>query len=212
MNLSFKVGDDPANVRENRRLFFGMLGIETERLAIPGQVHGIAVSRVGAPGEYPGRDGLITDVPRVFLCISTADCVPILLFDQARRAVAAVHAGWRGTVEAIACTAVEAMCREFGTRPEDLLAEIGPAASQCCYEVGAEVAQRFPGEFVEEREGKLYVDLKGANRRLMLRAGLLEGNLHSSPHCTISDHLLFHSHRRDGARSGRMMGVIGLTV
>ena len=209
MNLSFNVGDDPANVRENREIFFGALGIPPGRLAFPGQVHGTTVQHVKGPGEFPGTDALISSEPDLFLCVSVADCVPILLFDPLHSAVGAVHAGWRGTASAIAVAVVEAMQAEFGTLPAGLIASIGPSASDCCYRVGVEVASRFPRSFVRQRNGDSFVDLKGANRSQLLKTGLLPGNIELSPYCTISDTRLFHSFRRDGAKSGRMMGVIG---
>ena len=96
MNLSFRVGDDPVNVRKNREIFFGGLGIHLAQLAIPGQVHGTNVQHVEGPGEYPETDALISSGRGLFLCVSVADCVPVLLFDPLHNAVAAVHAGWRG--------------------------------------------------------------------------------------------------------------------
>jgi polyphenol oxidase len=209
MNLSFMVGDDPVNVRKNREIFFGALGIPSGRVAIPGQVHGTTVRRVAGPGDYPETDALISSEPGLFLCVSFADCVPILLFDPVHNAVGSVHAGWRGTASMIVEAAVAAMHAEFGTNPEGLIASIGPSASGCCYSVGADVASRFPPLFVREERGEAFVDLKGVNRGQLLNAGLRPGNVELSPHCTISDTSLFHSYRRDGVKSGRMMGVIG---
>jgi len=209
LNLSFKVGDDPSNVRKNREIFFGALGISIVRLAIPGQVHGTAVRRVDVPGEYTETDALITSQSGVFLCVSVADCVPVLLFDPSRGAIGAVHAGWRGTASGITIAAVRAMQSEFGSQPSGLLASIGPSASDCCYRVGEDVASRFSPSFVRREKGESFVDLKRANRSQLLEAGLRQENVELSPHCTISDASLFHSFRRDGARSGRMMAVIG---
>lgn len=210
MNLSFRVGDDPASVRKNREIFFGSLGIPEENLAIPGQIHGTTVRRVDAPGDYPGTDALVSGTPGLFLCVTVADCVPLLLFDPSHIAFAAIHAGWRGTSSGIAGLAVERMHAEFGSVPGRILAAIGPSASVCCYKVGEDVASQFPPANVRRESGESFVDLKGANRGQLLTAGLKPGNIEQSPHCTISDSALFHSHRRDGTRSGRMMGVIGL--
>jgi len=209
LNLSFKVGDDPANVQKNREIFFGALGISLAHLAIPGQVHGTTVRRVEGPGEYAETDALITSHAGVFLCVSVADCVPVLLVDPSRGTIGAVHAGWRGTASGITSAAVRAMQTEFGSGPAALLASIGPSASSCCYRVGEDVASRFSPSFVRREEGECFVDLKGANRSQLLEAGLRPENVELSPHCTISDALLFHSFRRDGAQSGRMMAVIG---
>lgn len=209
LNLSFRVGDDPANVRRNREVFFGALGIPGKRLAIPGQVHGSTVRRVNTPGEYPETDALISSEVGLFLCISVADCVPVLLLDPRHNAIGAVHAGWRGSAAGITEAAVRAMEGEFGSLPGDLIASIGPSASDCCYDVGEEVASRFPPPFVRTGHGRTFVDLKGVNRNQLLSSGLRPENVELSPYCTISDHILFHSYRRDGAKSGRMMGVIG---
>jgi YfiH family protein len=209
LNLSFRVGDDPANVVRNRGIFFGGLGIPLASLAIPGQVHGSTVLLVDRPGEYPETDALITSVEGLFLCVSVADCVPVLLFDPLRNAIAAVHAGWRGTAAGIAAAAVEAMGAEFGSLPSGLFASIGPSASNCCYSVGDEVASRFPAAFVRTDGAARFVDLKGANRKQLLDAGLRPENVELSPYCTISNPTLFHSFRRDGVKSGRMMAVIG---
>ena len=211
MNLSFNVGDTSENVVMNRAIFFGGLGLTLDRLAIPGQVHSATVHAAEKPGPYPETDGLVSDTPNIFLCVSVADCVPILLYDPMLRGVAAVHAGWRGTGSRIASGAVQKMMKEFGTNPRDLLAHVGPSAGSCCYAVGEEVASRFPDEFVSRKDSSLYVDLKQTNRHQLLEAGLLAERIEISPYCTISDSTLFHSHRREGSRSGRMMGVIGLT-
>lgn len=210
MNLSYQVGDHPENVRRNREVFFGSLGIRTDDLAIPGQVHGTTVRPVDAPGSYPECDGLITAARGVFLCVSIADCVPILLLDPSLPVVAALHAGWRGTVARIAEVAVRAMQREFGVEPGRLRAYLGPAAGSCCYLVGEEVASRFAAPFVHRGEAGAFVDLKGANHRQLLELGVPAGRVEISPFCTISESAQFHSFRRDGDRSGRMIAVIGL--
>jgi len=209
LNLSYKVGDDPSNVRKNRELFFLPLGISLDRLAVPGQVHGSTVRVVDQPGEYPETDGLLTSRPGLFLSVSVADCVPILLHDPDRGVVGAVHAGWRGTAAGIAQTAIRTMNAAFGSDPGSLLASIGPSASVCCYVVGPEVAERFAPRFRQEQEGGVCLDLKEANRSQLIEAGLRPANIELSPHCTISEPELFHSHRRDGMKSGRMMAVIG---
>jgi YfiH family protein len=210
MNLSFRVGDDPALVTRNRELFFGSLGIALSALAVPGQVHGARVRLAAAPGEYPECDALVTDVPGVYCCVSVADCLPVFLYAPRRRAVAGVHAGWRGTAAGIAAEAVRVMRDELGADPPELRAFIGPGASSCCYAVGEDVASRFPAEYLHRGEGAVRVDLKGANAAQLREAGVLPRNIEIHPSCTISESSLFHSHRRDGARSGRMMGVIGI--
>ena len=126
MNLSFSVGDDEASVRENRERFFSALGVPVDALAIPRQVHSAVVARVDAPGPVPGTDALVTDTPGVYLCVTIADCVPILLHDPAHRAVAAVHAGWRGSAAGILSLALKLMRSAFGTRPKTFVPTSAP--------------------------------------------------------------------------------------
>jgi polyphenol oxidase len=210
MNLSFRVGDDPANVERNRRLFLAQIGATPEQLAIPVQIHSATVRRADAPGEYPDCDALVSGVENVVLAVSVADCVPVFLVDPVGRAVGAVHAGWRGTAAGIVTEAVAAMGREFGSRPADLVAHIGPSAGVCCYVVGQDVAGRFTPEVIVHRSDGPYVDLKSANLRQLLAAGLLPERVDVSPLCTITESTLLHSFRRDKERSGRMMGAICL--
>ena len=210
MNLSFHVGDDPDNVRRNTELFFGALGIPLERRAIPKQEHTSIVKRVESGGSFPGCDALVTNVAHVFLSISIADCVPVFLFDSRLEAVAAVHAGWRGTVQQIASRAVRSMKEEFGSDPKNIEAYVGPSARSCCYAVGDEVARQFDGSFVRREEGKIFLDLKEANRRQLVDEGIPPDHIEASGYCTICHPELLHSYRRDGGKSGRMLGVIGL--
>lgn len=211
MNLSFNVGDVASNVVQNRTVFFGGLGIGLEELAVPQQVHSATVRRADMAGKYAECDALISSVARVFLCVSFADCVPILICEPESGVVAAVHAGWRGTASEIAALAVAAIGREYGVSPDRLLAYIGPAADSCCYRVGEEVADRFSPRFVRLEGKDTYVDLKKANYQQLLDSGVQAGQVELSPLCTITEVGLFHSFRRDKERSGRMMAVIGMT-
>ncbi len=212
MNLSFKVGDEPSNVRENRRRFLQVLGTSEEHLALPSQVHGDRVLGVSAPGMYEEGDGLITNVRGLFIGVSVADCVPILLLDERVRVVAAVHAGWRGTASGVVRKAISMMQHEYDSDPKDVLAFIGPCASTCCYVVGSEVAERFDDAVKLEDGDKTILDLKKANTAALISAGVDEDNIEVSPHCTISEPDLFHSYRRDKESSGRMLAVIGLVA
>jgi YfiH family protein len=168
------------------------------------------VARVGAPGRVEETDALVTDMPGVYLCVTIADCVPILMVDPEHRAVAAVHAGWRGSAAGVLSLTLKLMRSAFGTRPEGLLAYIGPSAGGCCYEVGTEVAERFPAKYVDECRGSRRLDLKAFNADTLRGAGVSTARMEISPLCTITESALLHSHRRDGSRSGRMMAVIGI--
>ena len=157
LNLGSKWGDDPARVRENRRRFFREAGIE--RLFSVTQVHGADVARVGPEAEPEEiarmrADALVTNQPGVALGIYTADCIAILMVDPKTGGLAAAHAGWRGSVEGIAATAVGALVSAFGAQPEAIRVAFGPSIGPCCFEVGEDVAAKFDPEFVKPRPGQ----------------------------------------------------------
>lgn len=211
MNLSFHIGDGRSNVLKNRELFFGSLNIRLDRLAILHQVHGNTVRFARTAGEFDSCDGLITDASGIYLVVTLADCLPIFMFDPVSRSIAAVHAGWRGSKLRIVSAAIELWTEELGIQAKNLIAYIGPGASVCCYEVGEDLAGEFNDRFLKKSSGrKPHLDLKGLNRELLLEAGVIPKNIEISGSCTICQPELFHSYRRDGRQSGRMMGVLGL--
>ncbi|MBK7257183.1 MAG: peptidoglycan editing factor PgeF [Ignavibacteriae bacterium] len=210
MNLSFSVGDDPAAVEENRRRFFGAAGVPLDRVVFQRQVHGDTVRHVQAPGVMDATDGICTATADLYLCVTIADCVPVFLYDPEAQAVAVVHAGWRGTVAGIVSSGVAAMVRELGAQPARIRAYIGPSAGVCCYTVGEEVFSRLPASCVIEAGDGRKADLKNANRELLMGCGVRDEAIIVDRACTICGSDLYHSHRREGAASGRMMGVIGL--
>ena len=175
------------------------------RLATLKQIHSAScVAAGGRSGMLGEGDALLENQPGSVVAIKTADCIPILLVDERRRAVAAVHAGWRGTAARIACVAVAAMGRDFGTRGEDLHAAIGPGIGKCCYEVGAEVAAQFGGQ------GRGYIDLTSENRRQLEEAGVTGRRIYASNLCTMCRAGEFHSFRRDQNAAGRMFSFAGI--
>lgn len=183
------------------------------RLVMLKQIHSDRIVRVEGGRGYLGEgDGLVTDRPGVLIGIRTADCVPILIADPDRHAVAAVHAGWRGTVDQIATKAVERLSAEYGSKPENLHAAIGPAIGPCCFEVGPEVIERFRPLLPElPLEGKANLDLVDLNRRQLTIAGLDPERIYSTGlHCTMCGPPELHSYRRDGPKSGRMIAAIGV--
>lgn len=184
----------------------------SDPLATLRQIHSAKVLTATRPGRQGDGDAVITNTPEVTPSVRTADCVPILLADIRNRAVAAVHAGWRGTSAAIATGAVEALHREFGTRPDDLRVAIGPAIGRCCYQVGPEVASRFEHLFPERDDlhTTTRIDLVEANRRQLLFAGIRERHIATAGMCTCCGTDLFHSYRRDAERSGRMIAAIAI--
>jgi polyphenol oxidase len=208
MNMSYRVGDEPVNVEKNRKRFFSHVGISEKDLAVPLQCHSTTVLRVEAAGEYIKCDALITNKNRVALVVTIADCVPILLFDPIKKAIGAVHAGWRGTHGCIVQKTLEMMEREFSSDPKQMLAFIGPSAGACCYEVGDEVAVMFGNKIVPYNSKKVFLDLKNENKLQLQHQGVPESNIEVSTFCTICEKKLFHSFRRDGPKAGRMVAVI----
>ncbi len=174
-------------------------------LATVKQVHSaICVPAEGRCGMLEQGDALLEDLPGSVIAIKTADCMPILLVDERHRAVAAVHAGWRGTVAHIAAAAVEAMRRRFGSELRDLHAAIGPGIGKCCYQVGPEVAAQF-GE-----QGRAHISLADANRTQLLALGVTPERIYASNLCTMCLPGEFHSFRRDGQAAGRLYSFAGI--
>lgn len=165
------------------------------------QIHSGKVIRSKASGLQGEADALITTSPELWISIRTADCLPILLADPVAKVVAAVHAGWRGTVEKIAARTVAEMV-ELGAEVSGIRAAIGPGIGECCFEVGAEVSPHFGSV------DKTNVDLAAANERQLLEAGLALDNIWVSKQCTRCNPDLFHSYRRDGVQAGRMVSAI----
>jgi len=169
------------------------------------QIHSTdCVAAEGRAGELGRGDALLEDTPGSVVAVKTADCLPILLADARHRAVAAVHAGWRGTVARIAVEALHAMGERFGTDPADVHAAIGPGIGKCCYEVGAEVATQF-GE-----QGRAHIDLAAANRMELGAAGVAPERIYIANLCTRCGAEEFHSFRRDKEAAGRLYSFAGI--
>ena len=179
-------------------------------LATLKQIHSAAcVPAAGRTGVLGEGDALLENTPGSVVAVKTADCIPVLLVDERLRAVAAVHAGWRGTAARIVARAVEAMGERFGTRPADLHAAIGPGIGPCCYEVGPEVAAQFPGQ---PRAGKPggRLDLVDEAARQLADGGVTPARIHASYLCTRCRSDEFHSFRRDREAAGRMHSFVGI--
>jgi len=239
LNLSFTEWDRKENVLENRRLFQKAAGAENFSLVAMRQIHSDVIHPLSSKPAQPCKgDASLTREAGLLLAAQTADCVPILLVDPRKKAVAAIHAGWRGTLRRITQKTVGRMQAEFGSKPEDLLAAIGPSIGPCCYEVEADFVAKFTAQFAdaagyfdEERTGdepnplqwlnmkppghqpppkNVHLDLGKANRSQLLAGGLQEKNIFSSVLCTGCCSDLFFSYRKEGALSGRLLSVIGI--
>ena len=163
-------------------------------------------------GSWPEADIGVTDDPAVALSVRTADCVPILLADRRGGAVAAIHAGWKGTAAGAAIVAVQSLTSRYGTKPEDVIAAVGPSIGPCCYEVGSELAGHFsshpeaPAWFSQDE--RPHLDLWRASRDQLARAGVPMSHIHVCALCTFDHPALFHSYRRDGKSAGRLVAAI----
>jgi YfiH family protein len=208
LNLGDRCGDDEENVQKNRHRFFQTLGVKPGKLAIPIQIHGNTVVPVKAPGIYPDTDGLITDVPGIFLVVQVADCLPVYLYDPIHRAIGLIHAGWRGTYQKIVMLAIQSLGSNFRSRPEDIFVFFGPSIGPCCYEVSEEVSSHFPENVMQGN----HLDLWKANRNLLIESGVRVENIETSGLCTACYSDWFFSHRRSGGKTGRMMAVFGLKL
>jgi len=166
------------------------------------QIHSGISFKAENPGCVGEGDALVTRIPGVAVSIRTADCFPILLADPQTRAVAAVHAGWRGTAAGVVRASLARMQEEFGTKPENMYAAIGPGVGRCCYEVGAEVARQFG----LNEAGKL--DLAVENRNQLIAAGLQPEKIEQVGGCTFCQPKQFFSWRRDHDPAGRMISFI----
>ncbi len=178
--------------------------------AAPRQVHSDRAARAdcGWGNAPPEADAAVTDRAGVLVGVCTADCAPVLLVDPARKAVGAVHVGWRGAVAGVLENALDRMRSEFGSRPEDVEAAIGPTIGSCCFEVGPEVAARFDLEFVLPRAPRPHVDLPAFVRARLERRGLTR--VIRIAECTQCNVDRFFSHRGEGSGAGRALSAIGL--
>ncbi len=239
LNLGFTEWDTKENVLENRRRFQSALGAPDLKLVSLKQIHSDVIHLFDtAPTEPCQGDASVTNRLALLLGVQTADCVPILLVDPKKRAVAAVHAGWRGTLARIVVKAIGQMQMQFKSNPADILAAIGPSIGGCCYEVGTEVATQFlsqfaeaPQWFAEFRTGdepnpiqwlnmmppghqpppkNVLLDLRKANRAQLLGVGLRSSNIFVNDLCTACHRDLLFSYRKEGPQSGRLLSVIGI--
>ncbi|MCR5158917.1 MAG: peptidoglycan editing factor PgeF [Prevotella sp.] len=225
-NINRYCGDDEEAVRKNREALCQQLHISDDCLLMPHQVHQTKLAVVDEemmklPSEersarLEGVDALMTNMTGVCIGVSTADCIPVLLFDRRYHVVCAIHAGWRGTVKRIVEKSVAKMADVYGTRPADIIAQIGPSISLDSFEVGDEVYdafahEGFPMETVSRKypavdvpSGKWHIDLPECNRRQLLATGVPAAQIAVSPVCTVKQSETFFSARRLGISSGRI--------
>ena len=222
-NCNWYCGDQQERVEKNQELLRRMIPVEQVELLIPRQVHSSSVLTIdedflsadeaARAEQMDGVDALITDRRGECLCISTADCIPVLCYDPVNHAVAAIHAGWRGTVSRIVSKTIKAMQQAYATAPSDVWAIIGPGISLQAFEVGNEVYDRFSEagfdmDRIARRYQKWHIDLWEANRIDLLDAGVTDVHIELSGVCTFNECDDFFSARRLGIKSGRILSGI----
>lgn len=232
LNLGFHVHDNPAKVLKNRRLLATALDVPLNHFTVAKQVHQSNVKVIteelrgqGATSHHTAisaTDAMITNVPNIYLMVFLADCVPILFFDPKKDAIGVAHAGWKGTLKFIAQKSVKALQRNFGSQPADIIAGIGPSIGPWCYEVGPEVITQVKnvfqttGDFLELKHedrkttnSKGYFNLWEANKRQLIQAGILDGNIEVAGICTCCNADIFFSARHQKGKTGRFgAGII----
>ena len=214
LNLGLNTDDCPENVLENRKLFFEKLGIKMSRVTQSYQVHKDKILKVTRSKVYEGYDALITENSNTFLSVTVADCTPILIYDAKNQAVAAVHAGWKGTVLDITAKTIQKMREEFKTNPKDCYVYVGTCIDENSFEVGEDVAAMFTYDLKRldksGRKPKFYVDLKKANVTQLIKCGVPENQIEVSPFSTVLDNDAYFSHRKEKGKTGRMIAIIGV--
>lgn len=210
LNLGASVGDDIENVKKNREIFFNELGISGEMVTFQKQIHSSIINYSEVPQHFDGCDAIFTDKKNNFLAVSVADCIPVFLYEPEKKIVAGIHSGWKGTLDKILTKTIDVLKSKFLVDTSKLIAYIGPGISQDNYEVGEEVGVQFDKEIRYKKNGKYYLDLKKDNYNQLLNSGLKKENIEVSELCTFNEKDLLHSYRRDGVKSGRMFGVIGM--
>lgn len=227
LNLSFTRGDEKAAVEENFRRISELLGCQYDNFVLSDQTHTTNVRRVGRDDagkgllrarDYTDVDGLITDEPGIVLSTFYADCVPLYFVDVKKRAIGLSHSGWRGTVGRMGQETLDAMRREFGTQPEDVVCAIGPSICQDCYEVSRDVAEEFIQEFaghepdilIAKGNGKYQLDLWRANKIVLLEAGIKQEHLSVTDICTCCNSNVLFSHRASHGKRGNLGAFLSL--
>ena len=228
LNLSFDRGDDPARVLENFKRIGASMGVAVEDMVLSKQTHTTNVRVVTEEDkgkgvirerDYTDVDGMITNVPGICLVTSYADCVPLYFVDPVKKAIGLSHSGWRGTVGKIGKNTVQLMQENFGSKPEDLLAAVGPSVCMDCYEVSEDVIEQFKEAFekkywedllYKKENGKYQLNLWKANELIFLESGILPEHMAITNVCTHCNSKILYSHRTMGNNRGNLCAFLAL--
>lgn len=214
LNLRMNCDDDKGNIFQNYQIICDEIGVNFENLVFSNQVHCDTIYNIGKedmgngitkPQKFDGADGLITNVPGVPLIVFAADCVPVFFLDLEKCAIGLVHSGWKGTAAGISAKCIKKMAEEFGTKPRDVIAAIGPSIGVCHFEVGDEVADIFRDKFgdeVLEKHEKYHVNMQKAIEIQLMECGVLPENIINSGICTYCNSEILFSHRKTNGKRG----------
>jgi len=195
---------------DKRRLLSSLINLDPNMVVNPQQVHSSNVKIVDKPGKKPSTDAIISSTKSLVLSIQVADCIPLYLADPENNIVGIVHAGWRGIEKNIIDNSIDKMI-EQGADNKKIIAYIGPSIQQCCFEIGPEVAKKFPRNFqVNGNNDRSLLDLQELTKHLLMKNSISFNNIFSSKECTKCNSDKYYSYRKNGSKSGRMIGVIGL--
>lgn len=218
LNLGFRVQDQPEDVLSNYRLVANDFDFSLNRTVLAKQTHTDHIRNVTEEdcgkgltkcSDIEDTDGLITDCPNIILVVFSADCIPILLSDPTNGVVAAIHSGWRGSVQNIGGKAVQKMAADYHCDPKNIHAAIGPSIGPCCFEIGAEIVGQFQPAFVrDEHNGKFHVDLKEMVSKQLQKEGVSENNIDISQECTMCKAGKYYSYRAQKEKTGRQAAFI----
>ncbi len=209
-NMSFSVGDDDFTVRGNRTLLAESIGLEADQVAYQKQVHSDIIKYVDSGGTQGESDAIITDRPNIGLAISSADCSAVFIYNPVRRVIAGIHSGWRGTQKKIVAKTLTFLQDDFNCNPADLFVYIAPSISQANYEVGQEVAGLFDEKYLIAKGDKFLLDVTTNNYDMLIEFGIPFAQIQRSNLCSYANANLLHSYRRNGIKSGRALGIIGM--
>lgn len=215
-NLGRHFGTDESRTDAmfNRQRLCAALGLNFNRLVVPGQVHSTNIAWVTEPERLPSVDGVATVTPETPVLLHYADCVPIIVVDSTLDVMVVLHAGWRGTAGGIAGLAVRLMAASLDLDPKTMSAAVGPAIGSCCYPTGEDVSEKLLSsvenktDLVEWKDGKPHPDLKAINAMQLLEAGV--GQVDVASWCTACNPELFYSHRQSGGKTGRQSAIAAI--
>lgn len=209
LNLGYNTEAEPAEVDQNFKSLFENIGWNRNQLALANQVHGSNIIQVTEPGTYDNADGFVTDKAELSLGIRVADCAAVLAGDAVNGVIGAFHAGWKGAADNIVPKGIDQMI-QLGANADHIRVYLSPCISLENFEVGEEVASKFPQQFLDrESYKKTHVDLKGYIGWQLLNSGIKIENVEISTHCTVQNSN-YYSYRRERGRAGRMLGMIKL--